>query len=56
MHWWDWIGVITGVVGLVLAVWTNWREQQARTQLAAKEKELDEALSSLKRAREFMSN
>ncbi len=54
MHWWDWIGVITGVAGLALALWTYWREQETRAKLAAKQNELNEALSSLKRAREFM--
>jgi hypothetical protein len=56
MHWWDWIGVITGVAGLGLAIWSYWRELHAREKLADKEKELAEALASLKRAREFMNS
>jgi hypothetical protein len=56
MHWWDLVSVITGVVGVALAIWTHLRELQARAELTKKENELNIALASLKRAREFMNS
>ena len=56
MHWWDWVGLITGIVGLALAILSHWREAKVRGELAQKKSELEEALASLKRAREFMNS
>ena len=47
MHWWDAVGVITGVLGLAFAFWSHSKEQRVRKQLEEKQTELDNTLGRL---------
>lgn len=48
MHWWDAVGVFTGVVGLALAFWSHARERRVTKLLEDKQAELDRTLTTLK--------